>query len=152
MSQRHAGSAWLVPFVLLITTLNPVTSSADEDAGLCWIWTPEAKQTSTLPDGTRWFRKTFMIDRPIANPVDEATIEITADNSFAVWFNGVEIGTGSEWKQIYRFDIKKHAVHGKNVIAVAKTLMEGLSECATLIRLVIGKGGRVDFNALELGG
>jgi putative heme-binding domain-containing protein len=126
-------------FAILFFCL-PAALPAD-DSGLSWIWTPEARSTSALPEGARWFRKTFTIDRPIANPVDETTLEITADNSFVVWFNGVEVGSGSQWQRIYRFDLKKHAKHGKNVLAVAAT-NESESPAALLVHLTFTPNGK----------
>jgi len=112
-----------------------------EEPELSWIWTAEAKTSAELPAGTRWFRKTFVIDRAITNPVDDAVLEITADNAFKVWFNGVEIGQGNNWQRMYRFDVKTHAVHGTNVIAVAAT-NEGHSPAGLLVRLTTTPNGK----------
>ncbi len=108
---------------------------------LCWIWTPEARDQKNLPEGTRWFRKTFTIDRDIANPVDDAILEMTADNQFTVWFNGHEVGSGAQWNRIHRFDVKKHAIHGKNIIAVAAT-NDGDSPAGLLVRLTATPNGK----------
>lgn len=141
MFRCSAGSALVLAAVTLFFSSTLTHSAAADDSELSWIWTQEAKTTSNLPEGTRWFRKTFMVDRPIANPVDEATIEITADNSFTLWFNGVEIGSGSDWNRIYRFDVKKHAIHGKNVIAVAAN-NESESPAALLVRMTVTPNGK----------
>jgi putative heme-binding domain-containing protein len=134
-------------FVLLLSlvctshaSLPPGTVGL-EDPQLSWIWTGEAKTAASLPAGTRWFRKSFVIDRPIANPVDDAILEITADNGFTVWFNGVQVGTGSDWKRMYRFDVKPHAVHGINVIAVTAT-NEGPSPAGLLVQLTTTPNGK----------
>lgn len=111
----------LVAYLVILSSALPNPTLADDKAELFWIWTPEARSTPSLPQGTRWFRKTFMIDRPIANPVDEATLELTADDEFEVWFNGTLIGQGNDWRTIYRFDLKKYARHGANVLAIAAT-------------------------------
>lgn len=100
--------------ITLLTIIQPVF--ADDAAELSWIWSKDS--TSTIPAGKRWFRKTFTIDRPIANPVDLAVIEATADDEFTLWFNGVKIGSGTTWRQMNRFNVKAHAKHGNNVIAI----------------------------------
>src|SRR5436190_18456495 len=108
MSRTLVGASFILLLSLVCTSdasLAPGAGRADE-AELYWIWTSEAKTTSELPAGTRWFRKTFFIDRPIANPMDDAILEVTADNGFTVWFNGVQVGTGNDWHRMYRFDVK----------------------------------------------
>ncbi|MFT3882299.1 MAG: c-type cytochrome [Gemmatales bacterium] len=125
--------------VLLVSTNH--TANADDKSELSSIWTPEAKGTMQLPAGTRWFRKTFQIDRPIANPVDDALLEVTADDGFTVWFNGHEVGTGDTWRQIYRFDVKKWAKHGTNVIAVAANNTSP-SAAGLLARMTVTPNGK----------
>src|SRR5262249_40932930 len=53
--------------------------------------------------------------------VDEADLDITADDGFTVWVNGTEVGRGTGWHTVRRFDVKKLLVTGENVIAVAAT-------------------------------
>ncbi|HQR05831.1 MAG TPA: c-type cytochrome [Gemmatales bacterium] len=131
----------LLAFSTVILISSSQTAVADDKSELSWIWTPEAKETMHLPAGTRWFRKTFEIDRPIANPVDEALLELTADDGFTVWFNGHEVGLGDTWRQIYRFDVKKWAKHGTNVIAVAATNTTP-SAAGLLARIAVTPNGK----------
>ena len=63
--------------------------------------------------------------RPVPNPIDEAALDITADNAFTVWVNGVEVGKGDDWKVVQHFDVKKLLVDGKNVVAVEARNSEG---------------------------
>lgn len=86
--------------------------------GLQWIWFNEGGPGATAPAGTRYFRTVFRMDRPF---VDEATLDITADNTFTVWFNGVKVGSGDDWQRVYSFNVKKHFVQGFNVLAVEAT-------------------------------
>jgi putative heme-binding domain-containing protein len=83
-----------------------------------WIWYPGGDPTKDAPKGTVYFRKVFAINRDIQQPVDEGTLDITADDEFTVWVNGALVGKGKEWKRAQSFDVKKHLIHGKNVIAV----------------------------------
>lgn len=112
----------LLGLSLLAATLitQPWAARAQSAGDVQWIWTSEGS-LAEAPAGTRYFRRSFTINRPVPKPVDEAMLEITADNSFTVWVNGVEVGKGSRWEELYRFDVKKHLVFGANVIAVAAT-------------------------------
>jgi putative heme-binding domain-containing protein len=113
---------------------------AQQGASASWIWFNEGDPAKSAPAGVRYFRKTFGIDRPFQKPVEEGTLDITADNAFTVWVNGAEVGKGSDWKKVYRFDVMKHLVHGKNVIAV-KAENEG-SAAGLLVRLAYVPSGQ----------
>jgi putative heme-binding domain-containing protein len=84
-----------------------------------WVWYNEGDPAQDAPAETRYFRRTFTLDRPAAKPADKTTLEITADNRFTVWVNGTEVGEGDTWERLYTFDVEKHLVPGKNVVAVA---------------------------------
>jgi putative heme-binding domain-containing protein len=99
-----------------------------------WIWLNEGDPAAGRPVETVYFRRTFTIDRPVQKVVDEGTLDITADNAFTVWLNGVEIGQGTQWQQVYTFDVMKHLVNGKNVLAVKATNTEP-SPAGLLVRL-----------------
>ncbi|MBL8822465.1 MAG: c-type cytochrome [Planctomycetia bacterium] len=132
----------LVILSCLICSLQGNSQSVQKDKpDLAWIWTSEAATSQQLPAGNRWFRKTFTIDRPIANPVDEAVLELTADNTFTVWFNGQRIGSGDNWQQVYRYDVKKLAKHGTNVIAI-EAGNESPGAAALLVRLTVIPNGK----------
>lgn len=105
--------------LLVAMIASALTVSAQETSELSWIWTPEAATAKSLPEGTRWFRKEVMIDRPIANPVDLAQIDVTADDEFVLWFNGKEVGSGKTWREMKKFNVKPLSRHGKNVVAIA---------------------------------
>ncbi len=92
----------------------PQGRGADESAGVQWILFDEGNPLVEAPAATRYFRRTFSPGRP----VDEATLDLTADDAFTVWVNGVKVGSGDTWKRVERFDVRKHIVKGDNVIAV----------------------------------
>src|SRR5438132_14331812 len=79
-----------------------------------WIWFPKGDQAKSAAAEACYFRKTFQASWP----ADEATLDITADSRFTVWLNGIEIGKGDNSRRVYAFDVKKHMVLGKNVLAV----------------------------------
>ncbi len=133
---RYGG--WLAGVVLLLVSLagwKPEPTQAQQGGSLLWIWYDEGgNPAKSAPAGTRYFRKTFEINRPVDNPIDEAQLDIVADDEYTVWINGTEVGAGNDWKRVKRFDVKKHLVHGKNVVAVeAKNAQEG--PAGLLVRL-----------------
>jgi putative heme-binding domain-containing protein len=87
---------------------------AADTAGVQWIWFDEGNPLVEAPAETRYFRRVFSVTRPL----DEATLDITADNAFTVWMNGEKVGSGDDWKRVARFDVKKYFRNGDNVIAV----------------------------------
>ena len=100
---------------LLAVLLGFVGSiEAQRTLGVPWIWTNEGDPAKQAPAEARYFRKTF----DVARRVDEATIDLTADKSFTLSVNGKEIGKGDNPKRVYRFDLAKHLVVGKNVVTV----------------------------------
>jgi hypothetical protein len=66
-----------------------------------WIWFNEGDPASDAPAETRYFRRTFNLPEP----PDEATLDITADNQFVVWLNGVAVGRGDDWMRVSSFDV-----------------------------------------------
>ena len=56
--------------------------------GVRWIWFNEGNPPAEAPAETRYFRRTFSVDRPGLKPVEDAALDITADNGFTVWVNG----------------------------------------------------------------
>src|SRR5436305_9148298 len=87
---------------------------AQADAGPQWIWFDEGDPASQGPIGSRYFRRVL----DLKNTVDEAVLDVTADDEFTVWFNGHRVGGGKDWKRVYAFDLKKDFVVGLNVLAV----------------------------------
>lgn len=101
--------------LLVLLTAWCQSSRAADPPDMQWVWFNEGNPASNAPSEPRYFRKTFDVARPTP---EEASLEITADNLFTVWLNGVEVGKGSEWQQLYRFNVKPRLVEGKNVLAV----------------------------------
>jgi putative heme-binding domain-containing protein len=87
---------------------------AAEATGVQWIWFDEGDPLVDAPAGTRYFRRSFKLEKG----VDEATLELTADNAYTVWFNGTKVGSGEEWKRVDRYDVKKYFRSGENLVAI----------------------------------
>lgn len=78
-----------------------------------WIWFDEPAY-----EGPRYFRRVFAINRPVQNPVDEGILDVGAGAAYTVWVNGQLVGKGEGPQRVQAIDVKKHLVHGNNVIAI----------------------------------
>ena len=85
--------------------------------GAQWIWFPEGNPAESAPVCTRYFRRDF--DLPTNEPVNAATIEITADDQFDLFVNGQVAGKGSGWGSPKNIAIGAWLKPGTNVLAVA---------------------------------
>ncbi len=105
--------------IVLLAIAWPSSRAAAQGPGETqWVWYNEGDPRVSAPAATRYFRRAFTIAR---GPIAEATLDVTADNRYVVWVNGARVGEGEEWKDVRRYDVKKHLVRGKNVIAVEAT-------------------------------
>ncbi len=81
-----------------------------------WVWYPEGEDAK-MPVATRYFRKNINVNSD--EKVRLATIYMTADNSFNLWFNGEHIGGGLNHQMIYTFDVTSRILAGGNEIAIS---------------------------------
>src|SRR5437867_8366984 len=107
--RRSLSAALGLGALLVLSWFDVATARAE--SGVQWIWTSEGDPATAAPTGSRYFRRTFSVGRW----ADEATLDITADNAFTVWVNGTKVGTGDDWKKVYRFDVRPFIEDGKNV-------------------------------------
>jgi hypothetical protein len=77
-----------------------------------WIWSDKSGADKALP-GYAYFRKTIELSTV---PTD-ATALVTADNVFALFVNGKKVGTGTEFKEAFRYDLRPFLKKGKNIFA-----------------------------------
>jgi mono/diheme cytochrome c family protein len=82
--------------------------------GARWIWN-DPKAAEAAPPGTVYFRKTFRIEEMPSEPL----IFIAADNSFTLYLNGKKVGTGNDYSQLKRIDLRGKLAKGRNTIAVS---------------------------------
>jgi alpha-L-rhamnosidase len=134
-------TALLAGFAFLVVFWPSASVTAEEAAVAQWVWFNEGNPAQSVPGETRYFRRLFEINRPGAKVVDEAALEITADNSFTVWVNGVEVGKGDQWQQLYRFDVQKHLASGKNILAV-EAANESPGPAALVVKLSYTPSGQ----------
>lgn len=104
----------ILPCVLLLnsTLVRAETVDAPDKMEPQWIWTP-VQEVGNVPNGACFFRRTFDVDRR-----SSVTLEIAADDSFEVYFNGKRAGQGGGWEHFTQLDLTKYTRVGKNTIAV----------------------------------
>jgi hypothetical protein len=82
-----------------------------------WIWRDEDNPAATAPVGTRFFRRAFVLSGD--TPIVSAHLSLTADNSFTLWVNGRQAGTGNNFNHVAEVDVAALLKPGNNVLAVA---------------------------------
>jgi len=109
---RLTGAGYPAP----AAEVTPSESEQKEFAppvALKWIWNdPHAADKAKA--GHVYFRKTI---RLVEVPVD-ATAAIICDNSFTLILNGRKVGSGSDFKEAFLFDLRPFLKPGDNVFAV----------------------------------
>ena len=100
----------LVSLILIcICGRGSCQSSGPADfTGAKWIWHPDAGIKNA------YFRKVVTFDKPVV----AFDILITADNSFELWVNSRMIGSGSDWQNPQRFEVKPPIARDNSAIAV----------------------------------
>jgi hypothetical protein len=83
----------------------------------CWIWDKQ-----TLDKQTIHLWKSFIV--PESNLATQAELRISADNAFRVWMDGLEIGSGSDWRTLSIYELSGKLDPGTHVLAV-----EGFNDC-----------------------
>ena len=102
-----------------VAMLDKVTVQPSRVAGL-WIWTEEGKKKPTVPPGAREFRRTF----DVPTVPDKATLDISCDETFTVWLNGVEVFKNPSphyTQRVFSIDVVGRLRKGRNVLAVQGT-------------------------------
>lgn len=90
--------------------------------GAKWVWFDEGDPTKEAPKGERFFRLPLtMFDRP----VKRAVFAITADNSFKLYVNGKEAGSGGDFHVPRLIDLTKLLKPKANVFAIEATNADG---------------------------
>ncbi len=84
-----------------------------------WIWSPEHTK-NRVPHVATYFRKSFDVTFP-----KSGKIAIAADDRYELFVNGKSVGTGDGWKTSDKYDVSRHLVRGRNVIAVKVTNSAG---------------------------
>ena len=78
-----------------------------------WIWN-DAHAAEKAPPGHVYFRKNLRL----AVVPSDATAVVICDNSFTLFVNGHQVGSGSDFKNAFLFDLKPWLKQGENLVAV----------------------------------
>src|SRR4051812_5212848 len=78
-----------------------------------WIWA-DSEAATKAPAGTVYFRKTVVL---LSGP-SEAFAVATCDNSYTLFLNGENVGTGKDYTRPQFVDLKSRLKKGTNVFAV----------------------------------
>jgi len=108
-----------------------------------WIWTP-AQPRNEAPAGDCYFRKTFD-----SAAVEEAFVQISADNKFQLSINGQPVAEGVDWRQMQIHDITKLVRAGRNVIAVKATNIDHGPAGLVARVLIKQKGGTFESHSSD---
>lgn len=101
-----------------------------------WIW----KSVTPVDKDKVFFRREFELPPEI----DSAAITMVCDDSYRLWVNGHDLGTGVDWKTPRTYDILAHLKPGgRNVIAVAGMNEAGLSGMALRFRATLKDGKKL---------
>lgn len=76
-----------------------------------WIW-----DRQTFNKQTVHFWREFEIPKAVV--VTNATVYVTADNSYRLLLDGREIGRGSDWRTITEYDVTSLLAPGEHILAV----------------------------------
>jgi signal transduction histidine kinase len=77
-----------------------------------WIWAAQTRDKQTV----RLWRA---FDIPRGAAVKRATLWITADNGYQLFLDGREIGQGSDWRWLTKYDLTALLSPGRHVLAVS---------------------------------
>jgi putative membrane-bound dehydrogenase-like protein len=126
--------------VLALGWLSITFANAQESANgwgpALWVWDrPDADKTPQ-GDEPRYLRRVFDIPGKPAR----AELWITADNHYVVWINGKKVGADDEWSTVEKYDVIKHLVPGKNVLAVEARNAGGPAGVIARVRVRMANG------------
>lgn len=94
--------------------------TADPNAeGYQWIWYPEGKPNEVAAAGTRYFRRQFTM--AAGKQMTNATFNLTCDNGFILFINGIQAGQSENWSQPAKLNLKEFLIPGVNTLAIAAT-------------------------------
>jgi alpha-L-rhamnosidase len=87
--------------------------------GYQWIWYPEGHPNLVAPAATRYFRRQFTV--PAGKQIAFATFNLTCDNGFTLFVNGIQAGQGENWSKPTKLNLKEYLTSGVNTLAIAAT-------------------------------
>src|SRR4051794_35605858 len=117
--------ALLLCGALLLLTSRTLGQTGDANTwgGARWVW--DEAEANKVPQNNepRYLRRTFELT---AAP-KTAELWVTADNLYVAHVNGQKVGDGTDWNTVGKYDVAKHLVVGKNVLAIKATNQGGVA-------------------------
>jgi len=103
-----------------------------------WIWANKSRSGSIAEGETCHFRK--LINLRVAA---EGKIEIAADDTYVLFVNGKQVGSGQSSRNLDEYDITRHLVIGRNIVAVeAKNTSGNTAAVAARVSIRPTSGGQ----------
>jgi putative heme-binding domain-containing protein len=107
-----------------------------------WIWAPVQRPASRAA-GTCLFRRTFQARGP-----HSGSIEISSDQQYVLYVNGVKVGGGDDWTSLDKHEISAYLVNGQNVIAVeASKSKPGPAGMVAYVRIQDQQGKTTEYHS-----
>jgi quinoprotein glucose dehydrogenase len=134
-------NVWLLTGLLAASLTSPVFAQKASNSwgGASWVWDEPDANKVPQNNEPRYLRCTFeLAAKPAA-----AELWITVDNVYVVYVNGQKIGEDSEWSTVEKYDVAKHLVVGKNVLAIKATNQGGVA--GAIARLHIKTADKKDL-------
>jgi putative membrane-bound dehydrogenase-like protein len=133
--------------LLLLPFLAGAARAAKPDGweNASWVWDQAGANESGQSDAPRYLRCTFTLP----GKATAAELWITADNHYIAYLNGKKIGEDGEWNTVEKYDVLKHLVPGKNVLALRARNTGG--PAGIIARLRIRGSGPKDLYVLTDG-
>lgn len=112
------------------------SAEIDGPANVAWIWDDPLAAQSQQSDEPRYFRGTFELTAPSKT----AELSVTVDNHYVAYVNGQRLGGDGNWNSVDRYDVAKHLVAGKNVVAIEARNGGGSAGAIAWLRMVDAQG------------
>src|SRR5438552_1213958 len=108
--------------VVLIASISLPTFAQNPGwASASWVWDEADANKITQNNEPRYLRCAF----DLAAKPSAAELWITVDNVYIAYVNGQKVGEDAEWATVEKYDVGKHLVVGKNVLAIKATNQGG---------------------------
>lgn len=117
----------------------------DNPAGASWIWYPDGDPATSVPAGTRYFRRTLELPAP----VQRAVMVLAADDAFAMHVNGTAAASSHDrvfgGRMAIEVDLAGLLIAGTNTFAVsARNRYAGPAGLVAKLRVELTDGRRVE--------
>ena len=114
LTERKVGTGRMFWSAAFQKKPNVSKSAKDQLHSAQWIWHAEGNPAASTPPGSRYFQKSFAVE----GEVKSAQLAMTADNEFAVWIDGAQVGDGHSHTRTYTFDVAHLLKQGQNWLSV----------------------------------